>query len=211
MLSAGVTPSTVTKGAEIQRIRIACALLCSQVTQVGQCFALFRKMWQAYLATSCDAERTSVSRYLERLASDSAWLIPVNVALLETGRHYKICIDLDGPLPNYQAGDSGLEVYVNGLVAQSLAVSQAASQRLSVTCADCTSSTWIFLTASHCGSSLLNVSLSGAAPELTLSVNAQGLETGKSYGLCVDLGFGPGMAGQVYVTPRLAKTKAFEL
>ena len=69
---------------------------------------------------------------------------------------------------------------MNGLVPQSLAVSRAVGQRLHVHCAGCTGLPHLFLTATDCRSSLLNISVSGAAPELTLTLNAQALEMGNS-------------------------------
>ncbi|CAK9038656.1 Hypothetical protein (Fragment) [Durusdinium trenchii] len=198
MLSSGVEPSTVTQGVDIQRLRIGCALRCSEVTQ-------------AYLATSCEEalSRTAVARYLERLASrdGSAWLLPVNVSSFESGRHYKICIDLDGPSPGFLAGDSGLEVYVNGVVAlDPLAVNQAAAQKIRFSCPTCaaTATVSMYLARSTCtthASDLPQLQLEGQR-NLTLTLNAQSLEVGMSYRLCVDMDSGKaGDVGEIYVSP----------
>eukprot|EP00913_Durusdinium_trenchii_P016879 g15869.t1 len=196
MLSSGVEPSTVTQGVDIQRLRIGCALRCSEVTQ-------------AYLATSCEEalSRTAVARYLERLASrdGSAWLLPVNVSSFESGRHYKICIDLDGPSPGFLAGDSGLEVYVNGVVAlDPLAVNQAAAQKIRFSCPTCaaTATVSMYLARSTCtthASDLPQLQLEGQR-NLTLTLNAQSLEVGMSYRLCVDMDSGKaGDVGEIYL------------
>jgi len=151
--------------------------------------------------------------------------VPVNTLLLAPGVHYRLCLDLDGMVPKFGPGDSGLSVYASGVVAEGpLSVQPAPAQALRLHCAACSQAVSVHLGVAGCNESEKAAALLGGPsairtsppaalaiitsppPALALVVNAGALRVGMSYKLCVDLDgdgaqFVPGDAGPVYVSP----------
>jgi hypothetical protein len=160
------------------------------------------------------------STYVEKLASvdTSSWYSIIDTTTLDLGHRYKLCLDIDGPALSLDFGESGVDVFVSGVIAASSFVRLSSRERIHVTCLNCTADTRVLLAPvcdaevftsdrSSLGAlSLPRKPLFGEGQEWTTDLNVTSLTVGKSYSLCINYdgtpsGLSIGPSGfEVYVT-----------
>ncbi|CAK0796449.1 unnamed protein product, partial [Prorocentrum cordatum] len=105
-----VEQGTVFRG-PLQNLTLTCTSGCSGAST-------------GYLGTSCDSAwtdgvrgvrpgRATASRSFQDVGSNSTWPLTLDTTYLESGRYYRICVDLDGQASSQSYGDSSLQVYVS--------------------------------------------------------------------------------------------------
>ncbi|CAE8651036.1 unnamed protein product, partial [Polarella glacialis] len=91
------------------------------------------------------------------LKDQAGWVLAVDGQLLKPGAHYHLCLDVDGPLAKeFQSGDSGLQVYVSGVLLRSPAeIFAASAEQLTLRCSlnGCPAGAMAWL-AETCGSEM---------------------------------------------------------
>ena len=121
---------------------------------------------------------------------------------LRIGNLYRVCVDVDGPTYDVAFGNTGFQIYIAGeiLPVGVPMIAAAAGQTVTMSCADCTTSTTAYL-ATFCDTSLLDASIqangaTNTAPRpivsvggnvWSISVDASQLRRGYRYSVCLDL------------------------
>ncbi|CAK0798386.1 unnamed protein product, partial [Prorocentrum cordatum] len=199
MLSGGVVPPSISAGAGMRSVEVACSHAhCTQLSSV-------------FLEPRACSEGPTVPGVVAQPLAPVAgtgwrrWAALVNASALSPGAHYKLCLDVDGKEPAFPPGDTGLRVYAAPLLgAGPLVLQPKAAQLLRLPCPACSAAT---TAPGSNGSSVAPLALVDAAGALTtLRVEAQSLQVGASYRLCLDVdgaygAFEYGDAGEVYVSP----------
>lgn len=122
----------------------------------------------AYIAISCDTldqgtdtvaivRSRTASVALERVEDEPLkWRFTVDGTPLETGAHYRLCIDIDGPHEPSFPGDANQEMYVSPVTAYTVVEHDAelGTLKLSLTCPHCSEASPVYIGAGACSSNV---------------------------------------------------------
>ncbi|CAK0834980.1 unnamed protein product [Prorocentrum cordatum] len=151
-------------------------------------------------ASQSGALRTGSAAFVpDGPAGSNAFRVVVDASSLDAGVHYKLCVDLDGRLPQFSFGASA-SVYVSGITGTSSpSLSAASPTTLTLDCpVGCSTASLVSVALECSGDGALAaasvpgvrasaVRLGAAGARFTAAVDAGGLTLGASYKLCADL------------------------
>jgi hypothetical protein len=189
-ISSILEPTVVVR--ENQTVRVVCESCTNTST--------------GYLAMSCEngGSRTAVSAFQ---GSGPIWSLRFDAGHLVAGAHYRMCMDLDGDLPQQEAGDTEMFVYTTPLFLDKPAtIFPLEKQAFTVNCIrNCTDEVLAYL-AKECVHEPNATNRTVLVPQVLddqvlFRVNVTQLLSGEYYNLCVDLdgNDGPLLTGNTMV------------